>query len=171
MPFITEELWQRLERPGKSIALELYPKWSEDADDQTAERNIRVVQTLVTGIRIRRAEVEGDNRKRWSAHITDAAPWWYDELVELRAGIERLANVTLNIGSLGSPAISVASSRAQFGVLGPDPDNPDGPSRNWCTVMLDIPPNQLAPVDKVRINKEIEQLEKVDREFQATTRK
>jgi len=161
MPFITEELWQRLERPGKSIALELYPKWSMTADDPTAERDIRVVQALVTGIRVRRAEVEGDNRKRWNAHITDAAPWWYNELVQLRAGIERLANVTLNIGSPGSPTVSVASSTAQFGVLGPDPDNPDGPGRNWCTVKLDIPPNQLAPVDTVRLNKEIEQLEKV----------
>ena len=45
MPFLTEELWQRLGKPGRSIALEPYPEWGPAAQDPTAESEMKVVLT------------------------------------------------------------------------------------------------------------------------------
>jgi valyl-tRNA synthetase len=60
MPFITEEIWQRLPKhdgAGKSIMLARYPTRERDArDDERAEREVAVVQALVVGTRTIRAE-------------------------------------------------------------------------------------------------------------------
>lgn len=47
MPFLTEELWQRLERPGKSIALEPYPK-EEDFPSEGEEEIQREAEEMGT---------------------------------------------------------------------------------------------------------------------------
>ncbi len=61
MPFITEELWQRLtadtkNRP-KSIALAAYPQPKSEWRDQEAESKIRLLQEIVTAVRNLRAEL------------------------------------------------------------------------------------------------------------------
>lgn len=61
MPFITEDLWQRLtaNTPGrlKSIALTDYPQPLESDADPAAERRVEVLQGLVTTARNLRAEL------------------------------------------------------------------------------------------------------------------
>src|SRR5262249_19226219 len=49
MPFLTEELWQRLGGSGRpiSIALAPYPQYSHAATDLTAEHEVRVLQEII----------------------------------------------------------------------------------------------------------------------------
>src|SRR5258708_19719416 len=68
MPFLTEELWQRLaegaaHRP-KSIALARYPEYSQAWTDLPAEREIQVLQDVVTAARTLRAEMKLDPKAR-----------------------------------------------------------------------------------------------------------
>src|SRR6516164_2949474 len=64
MPFLTEELWQRLaagrsDRPA-SIALAEYPQYRSSATDHAAEREIGILQEIVTLARNVRAESKLD---------------------------------------------------------------------------------------------------------------
>jgi valyl-tRNA synthetase len=59
MPFVTEELWQRVPRPSKrpvSIALASYPVFSERLADVDAERLMRVVMDVISVARSIRNE-------------------------------------------------------------------------------------------------------------------
>jgi valyl-tRNA synthetase len=67
MPFITEELWQRLETGGKSIALAAYP--IAESRDSEAERDMALFQRVVTEIRKARADSNIDQKQRLSAEI------------------------------------------------------------------------------------------------------
>jgi valyl-tRNA synthetase len=58
MPFLTEELWQRLDKPEGSpvsIALAPYPQYRADFADPEAEKEIGILQEIVTTIRTMRA--------------------------------------------------------------------------------------------------------------------
>jgi valyl-tRNA synthetase len=89
MPFITEELWHRLDLPGKSIALAEYPRFNPSAEDSGAEERMQLVQDLVTEARAIRADNKIDLRRKMDA----AYNLEIDE--ERRGMIERLANVAL----------------------------------------------------------------------------
>ncbi|HLV67250.1 MAG TPA: class I tRNA ligase family protein [Polyangiaceae bacterium] len=61
MPFITEELWQRLPRPASrplSIALAPYPSARDGRTDATAEREMTIVMRAVSAARSVRSEHE-----------------------------------------------------------------------------------------------------------------
>jgi valyl-tRNA synthetase len=57
MPFITEELWQRLPGAGETIMLARYPKARRKANDPDAEREMAALVDLVTAIRTIRGEM------------------------------------------------------------------------------------------------------------------
>ncbi|MFH1151077.1 MAG: valine--tRNA ligase [Actinomycetota bacterium] len=56
MPFITEEIWQRLPGTGGSIMLSAWPSADEIPGDPEAEEEFATVQSLVAGIRSARSE-------------------------------------------------------------------------------------------------------------------
>jgi len=89
MPFVTEELWQRLQTGGRSIALAEYPVFDPADEDPEAEQQMNAVQELVTEARGIRADNKIDAKQKvaaaFSLPLDDAR----------RAMIERLANVTL----------------------------------------------------------------------------
>ena len=62
MPFITEEIWQRiaplLNITGESIMLQPYPVFSEENVDQQAEENIDWIKGVITAIRNIRGEMD-----------------------------------------------------------------------------------------------------------------
>src|SRR5207249_7729524 len=57
MPFISEDLWQRLPHEGDSIMIAPYPTASRRQVDATAERDMGVVMGAVTAIRNIRGEM------------------------------------------------------------------------------------------------------------------
>jgi valyl-tRNA synthetase len=96
MPFLTEELWHRLELPGKSIALAAYPQADPTAADDGADAAICVLQDIVSQIRRDRAANKIHRNQALSAEIR--APEQERAIIqENRNAIERLGNVTLTI--------------------------------------------------------------------------
>jgi valyl-tRNA synthetase len=63
MPFITEELWQRLELGGKSIALAAYPLPDPAAANPQAEVEMAALQEIVRSIRKARADANVDPKQ------------------------------------------------------------------------------------------------------------
>jgi valyl-tRNA synthetase len=88
MPFITEELWQRLGKPGKSIAMEPYPRPLRV--DQEAEREMTLLQEIVTAARALRADHKVDKKPLLTGVIYCKQPLHLD-------AIERLANLKLTV--------------------------------------------------------------------------
>ena len=70
MPFITEELWQELPGDGESLCIARFPAaLSAKYFDEDAERDIRLLQGVVTGIRSLRAEHEITPGQKISARV------------------------------------------------------------------------------------------------------
>jgi valyl-tRNA synthetase len=102
IPFITEELWQRLPRPAKrpiSIALASYPNASAGRKDEEAERDMAVLQAVIGAARSIRSEHE----------VHPGA----EVALVLRADSERVAELLMNeqrairtlVKTKGDPAI------------------------------------------------------------------
>jgi valyl-tRNA synthetase len=64
MPFISEELWQRLPHEGAYLAAAAWPRSNERFIDPGAERDMQVLQDLVVKIRNLRAESNVDAARR-----------------------------------------------------------------------------------------------------------
>jgi valyl-tRNA synthetase len=102
MPFITEELWQRLcrGREGRpvSIALSRFPQYSEAARDTAAEQSFDSLKQVIGAARNLRAEAKLDPRQQLDAHIYCNGRT--EELVSMhRDVIGKLANVSLSVES------------------------------------------------------------------------
>jgi valyl-tRNA synthetase len=96
MPFITEELWQRLPHAGETIMLAPYPTGSRGGADAAAEREMAVLMQAVTAIRNIRGEMRISPAQTLDAAVK-AAP--ADEpLLRQHAGlIETLARARVTI--------------------------------------------------------------------------
>ena len=104
MPFLTEELWQRLGSSGRplSIALAPYPTYSSAAADLPAERDIQILQDIVSSIRNLRADMKLDPGIRLIATL-HARGRALDAGARHTAAIEKLANVSLAVAREGAP--------------------------------------------------------------------
>lgn len=94
MPFITEELWQRLEPAGKSIALSDFPQ--PGPLDAAAESEMGLLQAIVLSARQTRADSKLDPKARFAATLTTAEPVY-------KEAVERLANLELEIQNEAVP--------------------------------------------------------------------
>jgi valyl-tRNA synthetase len=120
MPFLTEELWQRLAKGARrpaSIALAAYPQYRRDSTDHEAEREIEVLQEVVTLARTLRTEAKLDPKLQLSGTL-------YSRNTGLAvaerhtAAIQKLANVALDFRSGESPKAAVAKrSTAEFDLV------------------------------------------------------
>jgi valyl-tRNA synthetase len=131
MPFITEELWHRLGMPEhRSISLEAYPRFDPSKCDDAAEREIRLLQDIVTAARNLRADAGLDPKQPLHGHIS----------IEVRVEtIRRLAGVTFTTGEV--PKTGAVRSTADF------------------DLSIDVPAGQIGAQQKRRA-KEKDQLEK-----------
>ncbi len=115
MPFITEELWQRLpagDGRGESIMIAPYPKASRRKGDADVEREMAVIMDIVTAIR----NIRGEMRVSPAVTLVTAvrpAPAHAALLREHAPLIQSLARATLTI----DPAASRARGAA-LGVVG-----------------------------------------------------
>ncbi len=146
MPFITEELWQRLKMPGKSIALARYPQFAPAHSDAEAERSVEMLQALVSGIRARRAEAGVDPKQTLNAEVV-AAGDRYGLILAQKPAIERMASVKLEVRQ-GDPG---TAQHGAWNYLGPD----GAGVAPYFSAMLNI------PVNRDRLEKENMQLEKL----------
>ncbi|MFQ5876110.1 MAG: valine--tRNA ligase [Acidobacteriota bacterium] len=64
MPFLTEELWQRLPHEGQSLSLAAYPEPDRDRLDEAAEREAALLMEVIGRVRNIRAELNVDPARR-----------------------------------------------------------------------------------------------------------
>ncbi len=140
MPFLTEELWQRLckgrEGSPVSIALAKFPLFNEAVNDADAEQQIGLLQEIVTSIRNLRADGKLDPKLELNAVIYTSHPMQSEM-------IERLAMVKLEVAP--------ATAERVKGSLRSTPE---------FDIVLKVPAAQL-DAQRTRLVKEIQQLEKV----------
>lgn len=91
MPFITEELWQRMPNQGISLAIESFPIGNKDWVDNTAESQVVVLQNVITKIRNLRAEIKLEPQKRISINLATADSGKRELLVNNQSIINNLA--------------------------------------------------------------------------------
>ena len=131
MPFLTEELWQRLEKPeGRptSIALAEYPQYRPELADPEAEREIAVIQEIVTLARTLRTEAKLDPKQQLAGAL-------YCRSAALAiaqrhaARIQKIARVTLQMKSEAPPKADVIRSTVEFDLVLDIPKTAEDPAR------------------------------------------
>ncbi len=143
MPFLTEELWQRLGtadcRP-KSISVAGYPQYRQELTDFAAEREIGILQEIVTLVRTLRAEARLDPKQQLEGTLysRNAA---LDVARTHLAAIQSLAGVKLQLVADAAPKAAVMRSTAEFDLV------------------LDVPQSQQEAQRK-RLEKERDQMVK-----------
>ncbi|MGD0580987.1 MAG: valine--tRNA ligase, partial [Bryobacteraceae bacterium] len=147
MPFLSEELWQRLVKKGpgrpESLCVAAYPQANPGAANAAAVRRMGLFEELVTATRSLRADQKLDPKQRLEGVL-----YPHDEpTAELasaeRAALEVLTNTTFSIGEAAEARAAGASrSTPEFDVV------------------LKLSGAQ-ADARKQRLEKEIEQLTKV----------
>src|SRR6266436_2555206 len=103
MPFISEELWQRLPHQGDSIMIAPFPKASRKGRDPEAERLMAPVLDFVSAIRTIRSESRISPAVELAVSVKPAGP-------EVAAALASGAAV---IGSLARAAITVSADGAR----------------------------------------------------------
>ncbi|RMD54058.1 MAG: valine--tRNA ligase, partial [Nitrospirae bacterium] len=98
MPFLTEEVWQKLPIEGESIYLEPYPKPSDGILDEKAEEAVKIIMDAVSTIRTIRGELNIQPSLKLSVLINVSGKP-KDVLLKHTDYIKKLANVEkLEIG-------------------------------------------------------------------------
>jgi valyl-tRNA synthetase len=144
MPFLTEELWQRMggaERPI-SIALAPYPQYSQSATDLTAERDVQILQDIIGAARDLRADMKLDPKLAVSGTVY-ARGFAYKVGVASAESIRQMARVNLEFRHDGAPPVKGAAVR----------------STHEFDLALEVPLAQTGAHRK-RLEKDAEQLDK-----------
>jgi valyl-tRNA synthetase len=120
MPFLTEELWQRLatdrKRRPASIAIAPYPQYRKDATDFAAEREIDILQQAVTMARTLRTEAKLDPKLPLAGALYSRGGAL--EVVRRHAeAIRKLAGVTLEFKAESAPKAAAMQSTAEFDLV------------------------------------------------------
>src|SRR5258706_5537389 len=99
MPFITDEIWQKLGGVEPSIMVAPYPVAEEMLEDDEAERMVRAVQAMITAVRNARAERGFTPKDRFKLYVrTDSGreATFFDEHAYLLLELARLTEVVVN---------------------------------------------------------------------------
>ena len=120
MPFITEEIWQKVGplagRQGETIMRQAYPSVAEFAPDADAERDIAVVQAVVLGIRQIRGELDVPHSRATPVYVRSDKAGDAEALTALAATIRKVANLesvelVLSEADLPPCAIAISAGR------------------------------------------------------------
>jgi valyl-tRNA synthetase len=93
MPFITEEIWQRLPHEGKSIMIADFPHYDERLKDEEAIEDMDLVMRTIGGIRNIRGEMDIAPQKRLDVLLLPERAEIRDRLEKYQAYIKHLARV------------------------------------------------------------------------------
>ena len=120
MPFITEEIWQRVAslagRGGETVMLAPYPVASEFPADEAAEREVAWIQSVILGVRQIRGEMNISPAKRIPLLLKGASAAELRYVALHRAWLERLAGLE-SITLLDAAASVPQSALALVGTL------------------------------------------------------
>ena len=145
MPFLTEELWQKLpQRAGiRSIALSSFPEAKSNRIDPVAEKKFFLLQYVITLVRTMRTETPVDSKKKIAAELSSQDAVVRELVEENLETIQRLASLS---------SLQVKFER----LLG------DGIFRNTAEFELRIPFAEVVnpQAEIARLSKEIEGLQK-----------
>jgi valyl-tRNA synthetase len=144
MPFITEELWQRLPHQGVSISIQDFPEHQPEFIDAAVEQQIEILEEVITKIRNLRAEIDIEPAKRILVNL--ASP---DE--SLRGLLDRSAYYIKNLARCEQIEVLPSIARGNHSYR----DVTSG-------IEVEIPLAGLIDVDaeRLRIRKEISKIEK-----------
>ena len=143
MPFLTEEIWQKLPHNGESIMIAPWPE--EVAVDETAEKSMNAIMETIKTIRNLRAEIGAQPKKQSEVilHVTD------ESLTE----IIRSNEIYLNKLAAAEPVK----------ILGADESKPEHALSGVVEgIEIFLPLAGLIDVEKevARLNKELDKLKK-----------
>ena len=156
MPFITEELWQRLtspdQPPSRSLPLEPFPCAEAALRDQEAERVMAALQEAIVGIRNIRAELKVEPKRKLPAEFYASDAKLREAAAVFRPKFERLAGVS-HLTLLEAP-----------------PAKEGGVLRHWTEFDVRVPlADAVDPAaERLRLRKEQQRLQ---REFESLTQK
>ncbi|MFQ5482625.1 MAG: valine--tRNA ligase, partial [Nitrospinaceae bacterium] len=118
MPFITEEIWQKLPQTGESIMTAPYPEMDPARQDRQAEQHLGVVMDTINGVRNIRGEMNLSPKLQPSVVLFTPAPETEKIVTAAAAYIKDLARIgELTIGA-GLEKPQVAASFVADGVEG-----------------------------------------------------
>ncbi|GGA85965.1 valine--tRNA ligase [Ornithinibacillus halotolerans] len=92
MPFITEEIWQKLPHQGESITIADWPKVREEFHDEKASEEMKRLVSIIKSVRNIRAEVDTPMSKQISLLIQAKDEAIVTELENNRSYLERFCN-------------------------------------------------------------------------------
>jgi valyl-tRNA synthetase len=97
MPFITEEIWQKVGplagRVGESVMLQRYPSSAEFPQDPTAERDVGALQAVVLGVRQIRGELDVPHSRATPLYVRTDRAGDLEAITALGATIRKVANL------------------------------------------------------------------------------
>ncbi len=99
MPFLTEEIWQKLGAEGESIMISTFPQFDEKFVDDAAEEAFEYLQTVVSSIRNIRAEMNVSPAKPITAILKTESALEIETLENNKKFLSSLAKIeTLEFG-------------------------------------------------------------------------
>jgi valyl-tRNA synthetase len=122
MPFITEEIWLRLEGVEPSIMVAPYPIGEEVLEDEEAERMIAMIQEIITKVRNIRAEKNLTPSERPHLYIRSANKrdaQFFEGVGYLLTELARLSGITID-GEIPERAHRDAVAGVEIGVVFPE---------------------------------------------------
>ena len=121
MPFITEEIWQKLPQVGKSIMVSGFPEYRESQNDEVVEKEMQVIMEIITGIRNIRGEMNLNPGLKLNALVRTQNLEIQKTLKEQGGYIRDLARVEeLKTGSnIEKPKMSASSVLGEMDLIVP----------------------------------------------------
>ena len=121
MPFITEEIWQKLPQDGKSIMVSEFPEYRESQTDEAVEKEMEVIMEIITGIRNIRGEMNLNPGLKLKALIRTQNTEIQKTLKEHGEYIRELARVEqLETGSnIEKPKVAASSVLGEMDLIVP----------------------------------------------------
>jgi valyl-tRNA synthetase len=118
MPFLTEELWQRVRKPDapQSIALAPYPQYRPELDDPEADREIETLKEIVTLARTLRTENKLDPKLPLEGILYSRNSALHVAASHAEA-IRKMTNVTLGCKSEAAPPSPAMRSTPEFDLV------------------------------------------------------
>jgi valyl-tRNA synthetase len=121
MPFITEELWQRLTSEAaqhpKSVALAAYPQPRAEWNDKEAERKVQLLQEIVTAARNLRAEMNIAPKTELGGAVYAHTRQGVELVTQQAEALYKLSTVRLEVREGAAPHGNAMHHEADFDLV------------------------------------------------------